>query len=234
MPPQIRPIKVWGQGGPNPPKVAIILEELSIPCEIVPIPFSDVKKPEYLTINPNGRIPSIHDPNTGITLFEPGAIIEYLIELYDTEHLLSFVSGSPESWHAKQWLFYQTTGQGPYFGQAAWFKKYHHEQVPSALERYVKEVNRVSAVLDGYLARQKERHGLSAGSDGPWLVGNKLSYADIAFVPYQSTISMILEKDEYNVHNFPHLMEWIGKMVSRESVKTVLNTAKPLDKHNSK
>lgn len=218
---QIKPIKVWGKSGPNPPKVAIVLEELGLPYEVVPIPLSDVKNPEYVAINPNGRVPAIHDPNTDLTLWESGAIIEYLIERYDTKHRLSFTPGSSESYHAKQWLYFQVTGQGPYYGQAVWFKRYHPEQVPSAIERYAKEINRVTGVLDEYLAQQKQEHGGSAGSDGPWLVGNKLSYADIAFIPWQRSIGKILKKDEFDQDNFPHVKEWIGKMNSRESVKAV-------------
>ena len=221
---QIKPIKVWGQGGPNPPKVAIILAELGLPHEIVPIQFSEVKKPEYLAINPNGRIPSIHDPNTGLTLWETGAIIEYLMERYDTEHRLSFAPGTPDSYHAKQWLYFQVSGQGPYYGQAVWFKKYHPEQLPSAVERYVKEINRVTGVLDKYLAQQKEEHG---GSDGPWLVGNKMSFADLAFVPWQGVLGRLFEKDEYDDEKYPHVKEWIGKMMSREKVKAVFAQSHP-------
>ena len=224
---QIKPIKVWGQSGPNPAKVALVLAELGLPYEISPIPFSDVKKPEYVAINPNGRLPSIHDPNTGITLWESGAIIDYLIERYDTEHRLSFAPGTPEAYHAKQWLYFQTSGQGPYYGQAVWFKRYHAEKVPSAVERYVKEINRVSGVLDGYLAQQKQQHGGSAGSDGPWLVGNKLSYADIAFIPWQEIASRVLGEDGYDDDSYPHVKEWLGKMTSRETVKKVLENARP-------
>ena len=220
---QIKPIKVWGQGGPNPPKVAIVLGELGIPHEIVPVGISEVKKPEYVAINPNGRIPAIYDPNTDITLWESGAILEYLIELYDKKHQLSFAPGTAESWHAKQWLYFQATGQGPYYGQSIWFKRYHAEKIPTAVERYVKEVNRVSGVLEGHLAQQKKEHGSSG--DGPWLVGNKLSYADISFIPWQWLLPNILEKDEYDPDNFPHLKEWLGKMTSREVIKTVLDNA---------
>jgi glutathione S-transferase len=127
---------VWGKGGLNPLKVCIISEELGLPYEVIHIPLSDVRKPEYVAINPNGRLPAIHDPNTDITLWESGAILEYLIELYDTNNRLSFVPGTPESYHAKQWLYFQATGQGPYYGQAARFKKFHSKQVPSAIERY--------------------------------------------------------------------------------------------------
>ena len=221
----IKPIKVWGQGGPNPPKVAMILEELDLSYEVTPIPFSDVKKPEYLAVNPNGRLPAIYDPNTDITLWESGAILEYLIERYDKTHRISFAPGTPESYHAKQWLFFQASGQGPYYGQLAWFKRLHPENVPSAIERYVKEINRVTGVLDGHLAKQKEEHGgSSAGGDGPWLVGNKLSYADIAFIPWQIRVPRALGKEEYDVDNYPNVKEWLDKMTSREAVRKVLES----------
>lgn len=222
---QTRPIVLWGDHGPNPRKVAMILEELGLPYQVNPIPLSDVKKPEYVSINPNGRLPAIQDPNTGITLWESGAILEYLVDRYDKEQRFSFAPGTPESYHAKQWLHFQASGQGPYYGQAVWFRKYHPEQVPSAVERYIKEINRVSGVLDGHLAQQKQEHG---GSDGPWLVGNKFSYADIAFIPWQASVSRILEKDEYNEDDYPHVKEWLSKMISRETVKTVFESAQPL------
>lgn len=222
---QIKPIKIWGQGGPNPPKVAIVAKELGLPHDVIPIEFTDLKKPDFLAINPNGRMPAIQDPNTGITLWESGAIIEYLIEKYDTDHRLSFAPGTPESYLAKQWLFFQTTGQGPYYGQVTWFKKFHHEQLPSAVERYVNEVNRVSSVLEGHLAKQGEEHGTVG--DGPWLVGNKFSYADLAFLSWQSIIAMVTTKEEYNVDNYPYVKGWLGKMTSRAPVKAALEASHP-------
>jgi glutathione S-transferase len=146
------PIQLWGRRGPNPPKVTMILEELGLPYEHMAIDFADVKQPAYTAINPNGRLPAIRDPNNGdLTLWESGAIIDYLTERYDTDRRLSFAPGSSEAYHARQWLFFQTTGQGPYFGQATWFKMYHREKVPSAFERYLGEVKRVSGVLEAYL-----------------------------------------------------------------------------------
>ena len=201
-----------------------MLAELGLPHEIIPIPISEAKSPEYVAINPNGRLPAIQDPNTGLTLWESGAILEYLVERYDTEHRFSFAPGTPESYHAKQWLFFQVSGQGPYYGQAVWFKKYHQEQLPSAIERYVKEINRVSGVLDKCLAQQKKEHG---GSDGPWLVGNKFSYADLAFIPWQGLISKAVGKDGYNEDDYPHVKEWVGNMMARETVKNVLAAAFP-------
>ncbi|KAI9714573.1 MAG: hypothetical protein M1812_006378 [Candelaria pacifica] len=220
---QIKPIKIWGQGGPNPPKVNIIMEELGLPYEVKAVPFSEIKNAEYVAVNPNGRIPAIQDPNTGITLWESGAIIEYLIERYDTKHHLSFAPGTPESYHAKQWLFFQVTGQGPYYGQAVWFQKYHSEKLPSAIERYHKEINRVSGVLEERLAQQKRVEG--AGTEGPWLVGDKFSYADIAFIPWQWGAGRMFEKNEYDVDNFPNVKEWLNRMTSREAVKKGLEIA---------
>ena len=215
----LKPIQVYGQGGPNPPKVAMLLAELSLPYEFKPIAMSEVKKPAYLAVNPNGRLPSIHDPNTNTTLWESGAILLYLISRYDPSHKLSYAPDTPEAAHAQQWLFFQTTGQGPYFGQAAWFKKFHPTPNPDALERYVKEVNRVTDVLEGQLKRQKENFGEKAG--GPWLVGDKYTYADLAFISWQLVIGKILEVGEYDVENYPEVKGWLGRMNAREAIKSV-------------
>lgn len=172
--------------------------------------------------NINGRLPTIKDPNTGLTLWESGAILEYLTERYDPKHLLSFPEGSNESYLAKQWMYFQASGHGPNLGQAAWFKKFNPEPNPNALERYIKEVHRVSSVLESWLAKQKEE---SSGGDGPWLVGNKMSYADLSFVSWQKVIGVILEKGEYDEEKYPRLHEWIEKMSAREKVKQVIAAA---------
>jgi len=96
----------------------MILEELGLPYEHQPIAFADIKKPEYLAVNPNGRLPAIHDSNTNLTLWESGAIVEYLVETYDKHNKISYPKGSNESYLTKQWLYFQVSGQGPYFGQA--------------------------------------------------------------------------------------------------------------------
>ncbi|KAI4099958.1 MAG: hypothetical protein L6R37_005754 [Teloschistes peruensis] len=220
----IKPLKLWGQRGPNPYKVGMLLKEFALPYDVINVPITDVKNPSYTAINPNGRLPALHDPNTDITIWESGAIVEYLIEVYDSEHhRLSFKQGTPESWHAKQWLHFQTSGQGPYYGQAYWFQKFHSEQLPSAIERYNKELNRVTRVLEDHLKQQKQLYAEKApGSDGPWLVGNKLSYADIAFVPWQVHVGKYMEKDAYDVDHFPLVKEWLGKMTSRKAIKDIL------------
>lgn len=193
----------------KPNKVFFLLKELGLPYTITPVALAEIKQPEYLKVNPNGRIPAIEDPNTGIVLWESGAIVEYLIEKYDVENKLSFPAATEEYYHAKQWLFFQTTGQGPYFGQAIWFKKYHQENLPSALERYTKEINRVTEVLEGELAK----------SD--WLVGNKFSYVDLSFISWYKAVSERIE--EFNMDNYPHVKKWFDAIASRPAIKMVLN-----------
>lgn len=212
---EIKPIKVLGIHGPNAGKVILLCEELGLPYETEIIPLTNVKTPEYVAINPNGRLPSIQDPNTGLTLWESGAIIEYLTETYDKDHKLSFVAGTAESYHARQWLYYQTTGQGPYYGQAMWFIIY--QPLPEARERYVKEVNRVTGVLEGHLAKQKP------DEDGNhWFLGGRLSYVDIAFFTWQHTVEPRIPNEEFNQDDYPHVNKWRDNMLTRPSVKKVL------------
>jgi glutathione S-transferase len=224
---QLKPIKIWGKGGPNPLKVAIVVAELGLPHEIIRQPLSKVKNPEYLVINPNGRIPAIYDPNTDLTLWESGAIIEYLIERYDTAHKISFPPGSNESFLTKQWLYFQVSGQGPYYGQASWFKKFHPEKVPSALERYVKEINRVTSVLEGHLSRQKQLTGTA--KDGPWLVGNRYTYADLSFVSWQTIVEVLIKKEDgYTIDDYPVVKDWLRRILSRDPVKAVMDDVQPV------
>jgi glutathione S-transferase len=114
-----KPLILWGGVmGPNPCKVALVLESLGLPFESKYIPYMEVKGEEYLKVNPNGRLPTLEDPNTGFKIWESGAIIEYVIEKYDPKHALSFAPGTEEYYLCKQWLHFQMSGQGPYFGQA--------------------------------------------------------------------------------------------------------------------
>ncbi|GFF75153.1 hypothetical protein IFM47457_03826 [Aspergillus lentulus] len=130
-------------------------------------------------------------PNTGITLWESGAILEYLVTKYDEKSEISFPPNSPKS------------GQGPYFGQAVWFRIHHKEQLQTAVERYVNEIRRVSGVLNGVLADRK------------YLVNDKCSYADIV-VPWVAGDATDLEKD------FPNVYAWLNRLKSRPSFITGL------------
>jgi glutathione S-transferase len=206
----LEPITLWGHdSGPNAWKVAMILEELNVPYTYKIIEFPDMKKEPYESINPNGRVPAIEDPNTGVTLWESGAIIEYLVETYDKQHNISFASGSKENYEAKQWLYYQVSGQGPYFGQAVWFTLFHPEKLPSAVDRYLNEIRRVSGVLDRVL------------QDKDFLVGGKFSYADAAFV--MGYAIMFLFADRVNLKtDFPFLNAWLERLKARPAIAKIL------------
>ncbi|KAL6703582.1 Transcriptional regulator ure2 [Coniothyrium glycines] len=218
----LQPITVYGKTGPNPPKVIMILEELGLPYTINPVSFPDLKQPAYLAINPNGRMPAIQDPNTGLTLWESGAIIEYLVERYDVQRKISFAAGSNEGYLVRQWLFFQVSGQGPYYGQAAWFTRYHAEQLESAKTRYYAEIERVTAVLETHLAAQEQQHGTT--SDGPWLVGGRLSFADVAFVPWQQ-MARVFFGDAVDLRRFTRVAGWVDRMLEREAVGKVMREA---------
>ncbi|KAL2822631.1 glutathione S-transferase [Aspergillus granulosus] len=179
-----KPITVWlTPSGPNPWKVITILIELEIPYEIHSFKFDDVKKPPFININPNGRAPAIMDPNTDLTLWESGAIIQYLEDVYDKENKLNYTS--PKEKHVlNQWLHFQMSGQGPYFGQASWFNILHPEKLPSAIKRYTNEVHRILGVLNTALENRT------------WLVGDKCTFADLAFLPWNEHVGKILMTPE--------------------------------------
>ncbi|KAJ6134196.1 hypothetical protein N7523_000518 [Penicillium sp. IBT 18751x] len=208
----MKPIVLYGHhAGPNPRKVAMVLEELGVPYIHKLMDFAELKKPAYEAINPNGRVPAIQDPNTEITLWESGAIIEYLVETYDKERIISFTPGSSDYYHAKQWLYFQVSGQGPYFGQAVWFKVHHQERIASALDRYMSEIRRVLSVLNRSLEGRE------------YLVSGKFSYVDISFVtwleivPWVSDASISLEVD------YPAVSAWLNRVSGHDGVKKVLN-----------
>ena len=200
----LQEIILWGHiTGSNPWKVVFLLEELGLPYRINFLELADMKKPDFETINPNGRVPAIQDPNTGITLWESGAILEYLVDAYDKDHNISFPRSTSDHYIAQQWLHFQMSGQGPYFGQAVWFSKYHSEKLQSAIDRYVKEIRRVSSVLDAVLA------------DKEYLAGNKFSYVDLAFVPWYMIMPF------FNIDlsvEFPKLNAWYQRLITRPSI----------------
>lgn len=207
----IKPLTLWGGVlGPNPAKVSMILYSLDIPHEVIYVPYKEIKNPEYLKVNPNGRLPTIEDPNTGIRLWESGAIIDYLIEKYDKNFEISYEPGTEEYYLCKQWLHFQMSGQGPYYGQAVWFINLHPEKLQSCIDRYVNEIKRVSSVLNTHL------------STNQWLVGNKCTYADLAFIPWQEFSTKVVAPYYDAKEEFPHVQRWLDEMVAMEPIKRVL------------
>ncbi|CAM1503777.1 Fc.00g013680.m01.CDS01 [Cosmosporella sp. VM-42] len=206
----VKPITVYvGTGGPNPFKVLIILEELELPYEKVEVPNP---KEEWFTstINPNGRLPAIQDPNTGVGMWESGAILEYLVETYDKDGKLN-PPDTASKWQVKQYLHFQMSGQGPYFGQAIWFHKCA-EAIPTAIQRYDEQLARVLGVLDDILRGKT------------YLLGDKLTYADLAFIPWNRVVfapffrEALGDKSEIE-KKYPDFVAWHERLNARPSVK---------------
>jgi glutathione S-transferase len=159
-------IDLYTSPTPNGWKASITLEELEIPYEVKPINLleGDQKKPEFLAINPNGRIPAIVDRAEGdFAVFESGAVMMYLAE--KAGRLLP--ADAKGRSRVIQWLMFQMGGIGPMMGQANVFFRYFPEKIQAAIDRYQHESRRLFEVLNGRLV------------DHQWLAGD-YSIADIA------------------------------------------------------
>jgi len=182
---------------PNGWKASITLEELELPYEIhvVNLMAGDQKKPEYLKINPNGRIPAIVDRDeNNFAVFESGAVMIYLAE--KAGRLL------PSERRARsrviQWLMFQMGGIGPMMGQANVFYRYFPEKIPSAIERYQNESRRLFEVLNGRL------------SESEWLADD-YSIADIANWSWVRTHKW----SGVSVEGLEHIQRWMDAMRER-------------------
>ena len=132
------------------------------------------KSPEYLKINPNGRIPALIDilpSGEKIRVFESGSILSYLAERYDPEgSKISYPKGSPEHYETTSWLFFQNAGLGPMQGQAHHFRRYAPEKIEYGIQRYTKETQRLYSVVECHL---QTAHSL-------FVVGNRVTIADFS------------------------------------------------------
>jgi GST-like protein len=188
-------------------KPLIFLHEGEIAYDMVPISFSkkEQKAPDYMKLNPNGRIPTIVDrSNDDFAVFESGAILWYLAEKYGM-----FLSHDPkERSETLQWLMFQMGGIGPMMGQAMFFEriaKPNGDDVPYAIKRYVDESRRLLEVLNTRLEGRE------------WLVGDAMSIADIATYPW-ATVS---------VDGLDHLNGWFERIDARPKTQAALQLPEP-------
>ncbi|KFA45648.1 hypothetical protein S40293_08925 [Stachybotrys chartarum IBT 40293] len=219
----LKRIRVWlSPPGPNPWKVITILEELQVPYQVESIRYEDIKKPSFVSINPNGRVPAIEDPNTGLTLWETGAIIQYLVKQYDADNRIHY-NDLKQGNLCSQWLMFQVSGQGPYFGQCTWFTFLHAEKLPSAIDRYANEIKRVLGVMETVLTGKPDTE--------QWLVGNRITYTDLVFVPWNDRLDATLRvPEDKKFEGFPHVQAWHQRMTSRPSwVKAMELRARLMD-----
>jgi GSH-dependent disulfide-bond oxidoreductase len=200
---------------PNGHKVTMFLEEAELAYRIIPVNIGagEQFKREFLAIAPNNRIPAIvdHAPAGGgapISVFESGAILLYLAEKTG-----KFI---PADLHGRvevlQWLFWQMGGLGPMAGQNHHFGHYAPEKIPYAIERYVKETNRLYGVLDQHLADHL-------------FVGGAYSIADMACYPW----IVPYERQGQNLDEFPHLKRWFQTIAARPATVRAYAKAKEIN-----
>ena len=145
-------LKFYYSGAPNPTKVALFLEETGLPYEAIPVDTrkGEQHKPEFLAINPNAKLPAIVDGD--VTVFDSSAILLYLAE--KTGKFLPAKTDKARG-ELLSWMFFVSSGVGPYFGQSVHFRNYAPEKIPYAVNRYTFEAQRHAGILDARLAKHK-------------------------------------------------------------------------------
>ncbi|OHW91228.1 glutathione s-transferase [Colletotrichum incanum] len=167
--------------GPNPYKVAILLEHLGIPYNVKLWTFAadshGVKGPDFLAINPNGRVPALQDPNTNVTSWESMACLNYLLRNYDHDNKFGPRSEAGEQGRVEidQWVSFLVSTAGPMIGQCNWFRHYNAVKNEDAYKRYEAQAYRCFGVLEGQLNTH----------DGSWIIkGGTPSVVDFHFEPW--------------------------------------------------
>ena len=203
---------------PNGWKVSILLEECKIAYNVkyVNIMGGEQFAPEFLKISPNNRIPAIidHDPLDGgeaISVFETGAIMEYIADKYG-----QFLPSDPRGRaNVMQWLMWQMGGLGPILGQHGHFKLYAPEKIPYAIDRYRAETERLYGVLDRQLVDNK-------------YVAGDYSIADMAIFPWVRTY----KRQEIDLEYFPNVRRWYDLLKERPALRRGLDLGKELLNRN--
>ena len=194
-------IDLYTAATPNGHKISIALEEMALPYKVISLDLSrgDQKQPEYLALNPNGRIPTIVDRDNGdFVVFESGAILVYLGEKTG----LFYPADAKKRSQVLQWLMFQMGGIGPMMGQANVFYRYFPEKIQPAIDRYQKEVKRLFGVLDQRLA------------DHEYLVDD-YSIADIANWAWVRTHNW----SGVEVDDLPNLKRWLNLIRARPAAQ---------------
>ncbi|MGV3497405.1 MAG: glutathione S-transferase family protein [Hydrogenophaga sp.] len=194
-------IDLYTAATPNGHKVSIALEELGLPytLQVLDLTAGEQKRPEFLAINPNGRIPAIVDREADdFAVFESGACLIYLAE--KTGRLMP--TDAKGRSRVLQWLMFQMGGIGPMMGQANVFFRYFPEKIPAAIERYQGETKRLFRVLDGHL------------KDHEYLAGD-YSIADIANWAWVRTHRW----SGVDIDDLPHLKRWRDAIRARPAAQ---------------
>lgn len=205
-------IQLYSLPTPNGVKVSIMLEETGLPYEPHRVAFDtqDQLSPEFLSLNPNNKIPAILDPNgpdgQPLALFESGAILVYLAS--KTGQFMP--EDAAGRFQALQWLMFQMGGIGPMFGQLGFFHKFAGKEYEDKRprDRYVAESRRLLQVLDGHLA------------DRDWILGGAYSIADIATFPWiRNLVGFYEAGDLVGFSDFANVQRVLNAFVERPAVK---------------
>lgn len=202
-------LHLYSDSSPNGFKASIALEELSLPYRLhhVRIDEGEHRQPDFLALNPHGRIPVLADSETGVVLFESAAILFYLAD--KTGKLLP--PDPPARWEAIKWLQFHASSVGPMLGQRVHFELFAPEPIPSAIERYRRLTEEAFAVLDRVLA------------DRAYLAGDDYSIADIAHFGW-THIARIIQFD-FSRHR--HLSAWHERVADRPAVRKGITLPAP-------
>ena len=200
-------IELYTAATPNGHKISIALEELGLPFNVHHLSLSknEQKQPDYLRLNPNGRIPTIIDrDNNDFVVFESGAILIYLAEKTASPLL---PKDGPARAATLEWLFFQMASLGPMFGQLGHFVLYAPEQVPYAITRYTDEAKRILGVVEKRLGEVE------------YLAG-EYSIADIAAYPWVSVAQTAFgERNPELVKDLPNINAWVARLAARPAVE---------------
>ncbi|MED5370012.1 MAG: glutathione S-transferase N-terminal domain-containing protein [Myxococcota bacterium] len=187
---------------PNGWKASITLEELGVDYRVVPVDLSkgEQKRPGFVALNPNGRIPALVDHSAGdFVVFESGALMLYLAQKHG-----QLIPSDPQGASVvTQWLMWQMGGLGPMMGQANVFFRYAPEKLPWAIERYQRESRRLLEVMDARLQQV------------PWLGGEHYSIADIACWSWTHTARW----SGVDNSGLPGLKDWHDRIKVRPAVR---------------
>lgn len=209
-------LQLYSLPTPNGVKVSIMLEETGLPYEAHTVSFetNDQLTPEFLSLNPNNKIPAIIDPDgpggQPLPLFESGAILLYLAE--KTGMLLP--TEPARRYETIQWLMFQMGGVGPMFGQLGFFHKFAGKEYEDKRprDRYAKESSRLLGVLDTRLEGRQ------------WIMGDDYTIADIATFPWVRNLVGFYEAGELvGIQNYPHVTRALQAFVARPAVERGLN-----------
>lgn len=210
-------IQLYSFPTPNGVKVSIALEELELDYEphLVTLADADVKSPEFLSLNPNNKIPAIIDPKgpdgQPVELWESGAILIYLAE--KTGKLMP--TDGNDKYDVIKWLMFQMGGLGPMFGQMGFFVKFAGSQIedPRPRERYVGEAKRLLNVLEGSL-------------DGKTWISGDYSIADIAIAPWLRALDFYGAREMVGWHDLKNVPAYLDRFLERPAVQRGLNSPK--------